>query len=121
MNVAQQNILDHYHYPEYQGSLEKPSHTATCKNTTCGDVLTLTLEIKSGIIQKAAFSGEGCAISQAAADLFIEMIIGKHMDSLKEYTKDDIVKLIGLELSPNRLKCALLCLETAQRATKSEI
>jgi len=63
------------------------------------------------IITEAAFSGHGCAISQASADLLIENIIGKSLDNVKQMTKEDVLDLLGIELGPVRLKCALLSLK----------
>ena len=60
---------------------------------------------------EAAFSGHGCAISQASADLLIESVIGKTLDEVRHLTKQDVLDLIGIELGPVRLKCALLSLK----------
>ena len=64
-----------------------------------------------GVVKEAAFSGHGCAISQASADLLIESIIGKNVAEVKELGKQHVLDLIGIELGPVRLKCALLPLK----------
>jgi nitrogen fixation NifU-like protein len=64
-----------------------------------------------GKISEAAFSGHGCAISQASADLLLESIIGKSLDEAKELNKEDILENLGIDLGPVRLKCALLSLK----------
>ena len=66
---------------------------------------------EANIVTEAAFSGEGCAISQASADLLIESIIGKNITEIKEISKEDILDNLGIELGPVRLKCALLPLK----------
>jgi len=63
------------------------------------------------IVTEAVFSGEGCAISQASADLMLESIIGKSIEDVKEMGKEDILDMLGIELGPTRLKCALLPLK----------
>jgi len=65
----------------------------------------------NNIVKEAAFSGHGCAISQASADLLLESIIGKSLDQIKQMTKKDIMDMLGIELGPVRLKCALLPLK----------
>ena len=66
---------------------------------------------EQGIITEAAFSGHGCAISQASADILLESVVGKTVDEVKKLTKDDLLDLLGIELGPVRLKCALLSLK----------
>ncbi len=62
-------------------------------------------------VKQALFSGHGCAISQASADLLMEKIQGKTLEEVKQLNKQDILDLLGIELSPVRLKCALLSLK----------
>ena len=63
------------------------------------------------MVKEAAFSGHGCAISQASADLLLESVIGKTLDEVKGLGKQDVLDLLGIELGPVRLKCALLSLK----------
>ena len=63
------------------------------------------------MITDAAFSGEGCAISQVSADLLVETIVGRKLEEVKSFSRDDLLELLGIELSPVRLKCALLSLK----------
>lgn len=62
-------------------------------------------------VVEAAFSGQGCAISQASADLLLESIIGQPLAAVKKLDKEDVLDLLGIELGPVRLKCALLSLK----------
>jgi len=64
-----------------------------------------------GVVTDARFDGHGCAISQASADLLIESVIGKSVEDVKKMNKQDILDLLGIELGPVRLKCALLSLK----------
>ena len=66
---------------------------------------------KNNIITEAAFSGHGCAISQASADLLLESVIGKPIEEVKHMNKETVLDLLGIELGPVRLKCALLSLK----------
>ncbi len=106
-------ILEHYKNPSYKGELVPSDLSFEDENPLCGDQLRIDLRVdKDGIVTDARFSGHGCAISQASADLVVESIIGKNVEDLKKMTKEDVLDLLGIEeLSPVRLKCALLSLK----------
>ncbi len=108
-----ENILDHYRHPRHAGKLANPTHSHEEHNPLCGDVLRIDLHINEGqVIDDVAFSGKGCAISQASASMLTEMIIGKTTDQAKQIGKEDILEALGIEIGPVRLKCALLSLKT---------
>lgn len=121
MNFYQDHILDHYHHPRNAGSLEAPTHRGTALNPLCGDQLSFDLEMKNGVLAHVAWSGSGCAISQAAASLLSELIVGKSEPELWVLRPEDILKLLGLPLSPARLKCGILSLETLHQALNHKI
>lgn len=104
-------IVDHYKNPQYYGKLDPNDISFEDENPLCGDQIRIDLRIKDDIVYEAAFSGHGCAISQASADLLIESILGKSINDVKKMTKLDILELVGIELGPVRLKCALLPLK----------
>ncbi len=105
-------IIDRYKNPIFRGSLNPNDISFEDDNPLCGDHIRIDLRIgKDGCIQEAAFDGHGCAISQASADLLIESIIGKSLVDVKNLTKEDVMDLLGLELGPVRIKCALLSLK----------
>ncbi|HEY61806.1 MAG TPA: SUF system NifU family Fe-S cluster assembly protein [Anaerolineae bacterium] len=105
-------IIDRYKTPLFRGELNPHDISFEDDNPLCGDHIRIDLRVdENGRITEAAFSGEGCAISQASADLLIESVIGKSLDEVKQLTKDDVLDLLGIELGPVRLKCALLSLK----------
>ena len=105
-------IIDHYKNPGYRGSLDPHDISFEDENPLCGDHIKIDLRVdESGKITEAAFDGHGCAISQASADLLLESIIGKSVDEVKKMTKSTVLDLLGIELGPVRLKCALLPLK----------
>jgi len=75
----------------------------------------MEIEIEEGIIKHAMFTGKGCAISKASASLLTDEVIGKTISELRKWDKTSIIKMLGIELGPNRLKCALLPLEALQK------
>jgi nitrogen fixation NifU-like protein len=105
-------IIDRYKNPQFKGILDPNDISFEDDNPLCGDHIRIDLRIdKNGIVTEATFDGHGCAISQASADLLIESIQGKSLDDIKEISKEDLLELLGLELGPVRLKCALLSLK----------
>lgn len=105
-------IIEHYKNPSYRGELDPNDFTFEDENPLCGDKIRIDIRVdEKQIVTEAAFSGHGCAISQASADLLLESIVGKPLDDVKRMTKDDLLELLGIELGPVRLKCALLPLK----------
>lgn len=107
-----ENILDHYRNPRNKGRLEHPTHTHEENNPLCGDVIRIDLHVNQDeVIDQVAFSGRGCAISQASASMLTEMLQGKSVEEAKKISKEDILEQLGIEIGPTRLKCALLSLK----------
>ena len=105
-------IIDHYKNPQYRGHLDPNDIHFEDDNPLCGDHIEVTLRVDGdGKVTDGRFDGKGCAISQASADLLIESIIGKPMEDVKKLSKQDVLDLLGIELGPVRLKCALLSLK----------
>ncbi|MEJ5313331.1 MULTISPECIES: Fe-S cluster assembly sulfur transfer protein SufU [Anaerolinea] len=105
-------IIERYKNPLYKGELDPCDIRFEDENPLCGDHIRIDLRVDDqNRVTEAAFSGHGCAISQASADLLLESIIGKSLDEVKALTKEDVLDLLGIELGPVRLKCALLSLK----------
>ena len=111
-DLYRQQIIDRYKHPQKRGVLDPHDISYEDENPLCGDKLRIDLRVgPDGRITQAAFSGDGCAISQASADLLTEYIEGKPLDEVKSFSKGDLLEMLGIELSPIRLKCALLSLK----------
>ena len=109
-------ILEHYRRPHNFGVLESPTASYEGANPLCGDRITMMLGIRDGRVAEVAFTGRGCAISQASASLLTDEVKGKPVDEVARLTSQDLLDLIGIEISPARLKCALLSLDTLEHA-----
>jgi nitrogen fixation NifU-like protein len=110
-------ILDHYKNPTNKGNIENSDYSFEDENPLCGDHLHIDLKTDDkGIITEAKFDGHGCAISMASADMLLDTLVGKSIEDVKQLSKQDILDLLGIELSPVRLKCALLSLKVAKAA-----
>ena len=111
--MYQENILDHFKNPRNFGKIENASVHHHEYNPLCGDEIELYLLIDDNKkIVDVKFNGHGCAISQASASMLTEQIKGKNLEELKKMTKENILEMLGISLSPVRLKCALLSLDT---------
>jgi nitrogen fixation NifU-like protein len=110
-DIYREIILDHYRNPRNKGTLDPNDFSYEDVNPLCGDEVRIDVRVKDDTIDEIAFSGRGCAVSQASASILMEMVEGKTLDDVKAITKDDLLEEIGIPVSPARLKCALLGLK----------
>ncbi len=104
-------ILDHYKNPRNFGRIEDPDISHEENNPLCGDVVGMDFRVSGGVIEDVKFHGRGCAISQASASLLTERLKGMTLEDARRIGKDDVLEELGIEISPARLKCALLSLK----------
>lgn len=105
-------IIEHYKNPSHRGQLDPHDISFADNNPVCGDHIRIDLRVDNdGRVTEATFDGHGCAISQASADLLVDSIIGKSVEEVKSLNKEHILDLLGIDLGPVRLKCALLSLK----------
>ena len=115
--MYQENILDHYKSPRNFGKIGNATVHHHEYNPLCGDEVELYLVIdENKKVIDVKFYGRGCAISLASASMLTEQIKGKILDELKNMTKEDILEMLGIPISPVRLKCALLSLDTLKNS-----
>ena len=116
-SMYQENILDHYKNPRNAGKIQNASVHHHEYNPLCGDELDMFLVIdKNKKIADVKIHARGCAISVASASMLTEHIKGRSIHELEKMTKDDILEMLGIPLSPVRLKCALLSLDTLKNS-----
>jgi nitrogen fixation NifU-like protein len=104
-------ILDHYKNPRNFGRIEGADITHEEYNPLCGDMVGMEFRLRDGVIEDVKFHGRGCAISQASASLLTERLKGMTLDEAQQVGKDDVLEELGIDISPARLKCALLSLK----------
>jgi nitrogen fixation protein NifU and related proteins len=111
-------ILDHYKNPRGHGVIEDADAEAEGQNPLCGDEVSVYVAFGEDgeTIDDVKFSGRGCAISQAASSMLMEMVSGRTADEVAALDKDELLAEIGVPLTPVRLKCALLGLTTLKVA-----
>jgi nitrogen fixation NifU-like protein len=115
-DMYRQQILDHYKNPRNYGELEDPTFTHTGENPSCGDTIRVDVQLADDgeTIDFAAFSGDGCAISQASASMLTSRLQGMTLDELDALDTDDVTEMLGVDISPMRIKCAVLARQVAQ-------
>ena len=109
-DMYRENILDHYKNPRNYGSMEEPDATAKGQNPLCGDEVTISLKFAGDgeTIEDIRFEGRGCAISQAATSMLTDIVKGKTAAQVAALPKEELQEEIGIQLTPIRLKCAIL-------------
>lgn len=124
-------FMEHNSHPDYKYEMDSPTDTHDGINPSCGDELTLQLRVEGGVIEEASFTGHGCAISQASADIMADLITGEAVEEAKrlaglflgmirgdELSEDDLedldeaAQLQDISHMPARVKCAELAWRT---------
>ena len=126
MDIYKAQLLDHYRAPRNRGLLPAPDFASQACNPSCGDSVSIQGCVGGDgtgdgvedrvIVTVLAFQGSGCVISQATASLLTEYAMGKSFDEILGITTERILELVGMQLGPTRLKCALLPLDALKQA-----
>jgi nitrogen fixation NifU-like protein len=114
-DLYSENIIDHYQHPRNFGELKCPTHQSRGANASCGDALELQIRIDRGLIAEVAFKGVGCALSTAAASMLTEKIKGKTIDEVKKIGDEQMIAMMGIEISATRIRCVTLPLTVLQK------
>lgn len=128
-------LMEHNAHPDYKYDMDAPTVSLDGVNPSCGDELVLALRVEDGVIEEAAFTGHGCAVSQASADmmadlvtgetveearrltsLFLSMVKGEELSSAELEDLDEAAELESISRMPARVKCAELAWRTLERA-----
>ena len=114
MDIYAQNVLDRYKTPFHKDQSIKPAISHAEANHSCGDKVEVKLEMNGDKVSAYSFSGEGCAISMASADMLGDLVAGLALDEILKIAKKDVYEMLGIEISLRRSKCALLSLLALQ-------
>ena len=111
-SIYREQIIDLYQNPMNYGSLDPADFDYEEDNPLCGDVIRITVQLDDDErVSDVRWEGQGCAISQASASLLTEEIKGLTVQEVKEFSKEQLLDLLGIQLSMTRVKCALLSLK----------
>lgn len=107
-SIYREEILEHYKNPQNFGKLNSFDVSSRQLNPFCGDEIEIFVQFKTDSIADISFEGKGCAISMAGGSLLTHHAKGKTKKELTKMTEDDMLTLLGIEVSETRKKCALL-------------
>jgi nitrogen fixation NifU-like protein len=126
-SLYQEIILDHYKNPHHKGLREPFEAEVHHVNPTCGDEVTLRVHLSEGVVEDVSYDAVGCSISQAAASVMTDLVIGRTVDEAMdihgeflalmqgkgavepdEEVLEDGIAFAGVARFPSRVKCALL-------------
>jgi nitrogen fixation NifU-like protein len=112
-DLYRDHLLDHYENPRYHGTIEGADISHEENNPWCGDKIHIDVKLAEdgATMAEIAFTGDGCIISQAAASMLLEEIAGKTLADVQKLETKDVLDLIGVTLTTNRVKCAALGLK----------
>ena len=116
MDLYAENVLEHYRHPRNKGTLDTATISNAEKNWSCGDEVTVHLQIKNDVIHDVQWEGAGCAISQAAMSLLSEKLENMKIEDAATLQPQDVLQLLGVPVSQRRLQCALIGLHTLKNA-----
>ena len=108
-DVYQEMILQHYRSPRNFGPLDPSDLVGSESNPLCGDHIEMRIRLDPSkkLVEEIKFSGDGCAISVASSSLLTQKVKGRPLAEVAAMTREDVLKLVGIPLSPVRIKCAL--------------
>jgi len=103
--------MEHYKNPQNRGKMDDAQVEVTENNPLCGDVISMQLKVEDGKIEDVKFDGSACAVTVASSSLLTETLKGKSLEEAKKMSKEELLDLLGVELTTSRVKCASLPLE----------
>ena len=115
-NIYREELMEIYKNPPHRGKIQKPTVVVSKSNPLCGDEVTLQLDISNGAIRDAKFDGSACTVSIISSAFLTDALIGKSVSEAQKISEDDLLKLIGLNLTTSRVQCATLVLDALKNA-----
>jgi nitrogen fixation NifU-like protein len=119
-DMYRQQILDHYKNPRNYGELEDATFEHVGENPMCGDTIKMFVKLEEDgeTVEHVSFVGDGCAISQASASMLTGKLRGMTLEEVRDLDRDDVLDMLGVEVTPMRVKCAVLAEKVAQDGTE---
>jgi nitrogen fixation protein NifU and related proteins len=112
-------LLDHFRHPRNYGHLRAPDIACEDVNPLCGDRIRIEVRLNHSVVEDARFTGDGCAISMAAASLLTELIVGTDITDSVGISDDKLISALESDIRPSRLQCALLPLSVLREGLRN--
>ena len=119
--IYQEEILEHFKQPKNKKTIDNPDFSSGKYNPSCGDSIAITGKITNDTITELGFNGSGCVISQATASMLTQLCVGKTPQEVLALGKEDIQAMLGMQLGPTRIKCAILSLQALQDGLSKQL
>lgn len=120
MTLYRKEVIERYRFPRHRGEVGHADIQGEVLNNLCGDeiILSIRLDKTRSRVAEAKFSGEGCALMTASADIFCSELLKKRIAELENFKENDLFSLYGEEVTPARRRCVLLPLEALRAGLK---
>lgn len=115
-----EKLLDHFRHPRNNRALIDPDVSYESFNPLCGDRIRIELKLENETVKDAAFKGDGCAISIAAASLLTELIANRTTTELTTISNEQLIATLESDIKPARIQCAILALEALRAGLKAQ-
>jgi len=120
--VYREKIVDHYKNPRGWGKLKEYTHFGVAQNLSCGDEIRFWIQVDDkDMIKDISFKGEGCVISLSTASMLVKQLKGRKFDQISKLDKSQVVDILGVELRPVRMKCAMISVKAAQESQMGKV
>lgn len=119
-DIYREQIIELAKKPNNFGNLENPNFEKKGVNPICGDKLEVQINVEDEIVKEIKFSGVSCAISTASASLITDKVKGMKVSEVFDLGTEEVLNLLGVEIGPVRIKCAMLILDTIKEALKND-
>ncbi len=122
-NIYSEMILEYYKHPKNRKHIDNADILNHSHNPLCGDKCDIFIKLSNdkSKLEEVTFDGEGCAISIASASMTTLLMKGKTLKEALELDKNELLDMLGIQLSPNRLKCALLGMDTIKNGIRKHL
>ena len=118
-NLYREELMEIYKPPSNKGVLTNPSVSVHKNNPLCGDEVNVQLSIENNIIKDVKYNGSACMVSIVSSSLISDFIKGKTINEVQKISQDDVLNIIGINLTTSRIKCATLVLDALLEAVKN--
>ena len=108
--------MDIYKNPARRGSLDDANASTSQSNPMCGDDISVQLKIENGVVKDAKFHGSACMVSIVSSEILLDYLVGKTLEEVKSISKEKLLEMLNLNLTPSRIGCATLALGAVQNA-----